>query len=202
MGRMVTFIGGARSGKSRLAQERVASIAGAAGSAPVVYIATATRMDHSGTKTDPEMDARIERHRSDRPAEWITIEEPQDLTRAFQRAAEHKPGAILLDCLTLWLSNRLMSSWPMDETASGIPSSWNDMTEEALLLEMEKSLSVGKTGCNELVIVSNDVGGGLVPMHPMGRAFQDLQGRANQRLGRIADEVHWVLAGLTVKMKG
>jgi adenosylcobinamide kinase / adenosylcobinamide-phosphate guanylyltransferase len=196
MGRIVAYIGGARSGKSRLAQERVAN------AGTVVYVATATRTDHSGTKNDPEMDARIERHRNDRPKEWVTIEEPHDLARAFQRASEHKPGAILLDCLTLWLSNRLLASWPMDETASSVPPAWNDKTEESLLLEMEKSLSVGKNGCNELVVVSNEVGGGLVPLHPMGRAFQDLQGRANQRLGRIADEVHWVLAGLTVKMKG
>lgn len=196
MGRLITYIGGARSGKSRLAQERVN------GPGPVVYVATATRIDHGGSQNDPEMEARIARHRQDRPAEWITIEEPMDLTRGFERAAEHKPRAILLDCLTLWLSNRLLKCWPMDETASGIPASWDDAAEAEVLADMEKSLSIGKKVSNELVVVSNDVGGGLVPLHPMGRAFRDMHGRANQRLGSVADEVHWVLAGLSLKMKG
>lgn len=196
MGRLITYIGGARSGKSRLAQERVN------GPGAVVYIATATRTDHGGTEKDPEMDARIQRHRQDRPQEWLTIEEPYDLARAFQRAAEHKPRAILLDCLTLWLSNRVLKCWPMDDTASGIPPSWNDSTEADLLAEMENNLRVGKNIATELVVVSNDVGGGLVPLHPLGRAFRDLHGRANQRLGSVADEVHWVLAGLSLKMKG
>ena len=196
MGRLITYIGGARSGKSRLAQERVN------GPGSVVYVATATRIDHGGSQNDPEMEARIARHRQDRPAEWITIEEPLDLTQAFERAAEHKPRAILLDCLTLWLSNRLLKCWPMDETASGIPASWDDAAETEVLADMEKSLSFGKKTSNELVVVSNDVGGGLVPLHPMGRAFRDMHGRANQRLGGVADEVHWVLAGLSLKMKG
>jgi len=185
MGQLIVYIGGARSGKSRLAQERVGA------RAPVAYIATATVAAHDGT-VDPEMQARILRHQSDRPATWTTIEEPRDLAKAFQRAAECNAECILLDCLTLWLSNRVLELYP---------ERWSDAAEIELLEELEEAFKSAKKYSAEVVVVTNELGGGLVPTHPMGRIFRDVHGRANQRLASIADEVQWVLAGLSMRMK-
>lgn len=185
MGQLIVYIGGARSGKSRLAQQRVGA------RSPVAYIATATVAAHDGT-VDPEMQARIQRHQSDRPAEWITLEEPRDLAKAFKRSAECNADCILLDCLTLWLSNRVLELYP---------EQWNDAAESTLLKELEDTFSVAKKQPADIVVVTNDLGGGLVPTHPLGRIFRDVHGRANQRLASIADEVQWVLAGLSMRMK-
>lgn len=185
MGRVVTFIGGARSGKSRLAQERAAQ------SSQVVYIATATKSAHDGS-IDPEMEARIQRHRTDRPARWTTIEEPRDLARALQRATDTQVQCILLDCLTLWLSNRVIELFP---------DRWNDGVEKNVLQELECALADAKKRTPDLVLVTNELGGGLVPEYPLGRVFRDVHGRMNQRVASISDEVHWVVAGLAVKMK-
>lgn len=185
MGRIVLYIGGARSGKSRLAQERAGS------REPVAYVATATRAAHDGT-IDPEMDARIQRHRADRPAAWKTIEEPRDLAKAFQLATGARAQCILLDCLTLWLSNRVLELFP---------DRWNNDVEKKVLDELENALHVAKNSAPDLVLVSNELGGGLVPEYPLGRIFRDVHGRMNQRVASISDEVQWVVAGLAVKMK-
>jgi len=185
MGRLIVYIGGARSGKSRLAQERVSS------RASVVYIATATKSAHDGA-IDPEMEARIQRHRTDRPASWTTIEEPRNLASAFRCAAGAQAECILLDCLTLWLSNRVMDLFP---------DRWNDGMENAILQELESALHSAKKGTADLVLITNELGGGLVPEYPLGRVFRDVHGRMNQRVASIADEVQWVVAGLSVKLK-
>lgn len=185
MGRIVVYIGGARSGKSRLAEERIGA------RMPVAYIATATKAAHDGT-IDAEMDARIQRHRTDRPAAWTTIEEPRDLAHAFQCAAKCSPQCILLDCLTLWLSNRVTELYP---------DRWQNEAETKILGELEAALISAKKGSSEIILVTNELGGGLVPEHPLGRIFRDVHGRMNQRVAGIADEVQWVVAGLSVKMK-
>ena len=185
MGRLIVYIGGARSGKSRLAQERAGS------HASVAYIATATKSAHDGT-VDPEMEARIQRHRTDRPASWTTIEEPRDIASAFRSATVAQSQCILLDCLTLWLSNRVVELFP---------DRWNDEMENAILQELDTALYAAKKGTAELVLVTNELGGGLVPEYALGRVFRDVHGRMNQRVASIADEVQWVVAGISMKLK-
>jgi adenosylcobinamide kinase / adenosylcobinamide-phosphate guanylyltransferase len=142
---------------------------------PRVYIATAE-------PSDDEMAARIARHRADRAGDgWTTIEAPLDLAGAMAR--ESRPGRIVLaDCLTIWLSNTML--------AGRDPSD----AQEALLATLTAA-----TG--PVVLVSNEVGLGLVPGTPLGRRFRDAQGRLNQAVARLADEVVFVAAGLPLLLK-
>ena len=185
--RLILIIGGARSGKSTLA-ERLA-----AGSAKhVAFIATATA-------SDEDMQDRIARHRASRPAEWTTIEEPLDLVHAL-RDANAIADVILLDCLTLWLANWM----GQEEFASTLDdvSLKSKFTESALtatdaLLATIKILGTGKT----VVIVSNEVGLGIVPMHPLSRTYRDTLGWVNQRIAQDAERVYLMVAGLAVDIK-
>jgi len=180
---MLTLIlGGARSGKSRYAQSLCDR------SAQVVYIATA-RADE--VDSDHEMRERVARHREDRPANWRTVEEPLDLPRAVREAPVE--ATLLIDCVTLWVSN-LMSEHRKQTTAA----------QEKLILSQvdDLILASGRSeGAGEIIVVSNEVGGGLTPEHPVGRAFRDLQGFANQRLAQAADKVVFIVAGLPLPLK-
>lgn len=166
---MTLVLGGARSGKSALA-ERVVR---ASGLAPV-YIATA----EAG---DDEMRARIARHRADRGEGWRTIEAPRDLPAALATVA---PGeAALIDCATLWLSNLMLSG---DDVGA-----------------QTETLFQAIGGCaGPVVIVSNEVGQGIVPENALARRFRDAQGRLNQALAARADTVVVVFAGLPLVLKG
>jgi adenosylcobinamide kinase/adenosylcobinamide-phosphate guanylyltransferase len=162
-------LGGARSGKSRFAQG-VAE----ANDGQKVYVATAQGLDD-------EMDARIARHRADRDSRWRTREAPLDLGRAIRD--ETGPGrVVLVDCLTLWLSNVLISG-----------------ADVAAATEALKA-AVDAAG-GPLVLVSNEVGQGIVPDTPLGRAFRDAQGRLNQDIARLCDRVVLVAAGCPVLLK-
>jgi adenosylcobinamide kinase / adenosylcobinamide-phosphate guanylyltransferase len=180
---MLTLIlGGARSGKSCYAQ----SLCGH--SEHVVYIATARAGE---VDSDPEMRERVARHRADRPANWRTVEEPLDLSRAVREAPVD--AVLLIDCVTLWVSNLM---WEYrGQTAAA---------QEKLILAQADDLILASRrseGAGEIIIVSNEVGGGLTPEHPVGRAFRDLQGFANQRLARAADKVIFIVAGLPLPLK-
>ena len=143
-------------------------------SARRAYVATAQAFDD-------EMQERIRRHREDRGDGWTTIEEPLDLAGALAKAAEGGAGATLVDCLTLWVTNLMMADCDCDRAA------------DALL----EGLPPGGT----VVFVSNEVGGGIVPMDPMSRAFRDHAGRLHQALAARADEVYLVTAGLAQRLK-
>lgn len=171
---MLTFIlGGARSGKTRFAQ----SLCPREGR--VAYIATALA-------ADDEMCARIARHRADRPASWITMEEPLALAAAV-RSAAGESDFVLVDCLTVWLSN---FSWEHRGRAAA-------EIEAAAIAEVELIRDVPR-----LILVANEVGGGIVPEAPVGRAFRDLQGLVNQRVAAMADEVFLTVAGIPLCIKG
>ena len=174
---MLTLIlGGARSGKSRLAQRLAAA-------APrVTYVATAE------AGQDPEMVARIERHRAERPGSWQTIEEPLALADAVEDAANHA-DAILVDCLTVWLSNLF---WKYRD---GAPQ----QVEDAARAELELIAGVGRR-CH-VILVSNEVGSGTVPETAVTRAFRDAQGLLNQWAADVADEVILTIAGLPLHLK-
>ena len=163
-------LGGARSGKSTFAEQLVAG-SGLAG----VYIATAEA--HDG-----EMDARIAAHRARRGDGWITVEAPLDLAGAIAREAE-PDRIVLVDCLTLWVTNLMMAGEDMDAAFGG------------LLAALE-----GADG--PVLLVSNEVGQGIVPDNAMARAFRDHAGILHQRVAGIADTVYFVIAGLPQKLKG
>ena len=173
---MLTLIlGGARSGKSRFAQ----SLCGDA--RRVVFVATA-RLD------DDEMRARAEHHQHERPERWHTIEEPLAIARVVEtRGADF--DVVLLDCFTLWLSNLCWEHRNQAESVLRTAAS-----EEVARLIAAASLS-------NVVIVSNEVGCGLVPEFPLGRIFRDLHGWLNQDLACAANYVYQVIAGIAIPIK-
>jgi adenosylcobinamide kinase/adenosylcobinamide-phosphate guanylyltransferase len=168
-------IGGARSGKSRFAQSLGANARRA------FYIATARA-------EDAEMEARIAEHRRQRPPHWCTIEAPLAIADAVERYCG-ECEFLLLDCLTVWLSNFCWEH--REESQSDI--------ETAALREVRRVAEVASE--SQIVIVTNEVGGGLVPETALGRFFRDLQGRVNQEAARLADRVFLVVAGIPVTIK-
>lgn len=178
MGKIVFALGGARSGKSRYGQA-VASAVGAR----VTFIAT-------GQACDEEMARRIARHRDERPAGWRTIEEPCRIAGAVKRAGADS-DAVLVDCLTLFLSNWLL-----------MPGISTDDASQAALAELDAMLEAARACPALTVIVSNEVGTGVVPDSDLGRAFRDLSGWANQRVAATADEVVFMVAGIPMRVKG
>lgn len=167
--RLTLVLGGARSGKSRLAEQLTVA---ASGRRPT-YIATAQAWDD-------EMRERIEKHQADRGGEWVTIEAPHDLGNAISGAT--RDGPMLVDCLTLWLSNRMLAE--------------ADLTTETADLLAALSARIAPT-----VLVSNETGLGIVPDTPLGRRFRDAQGILNQRVAAAADCVVFTAAGLPLVMK-
>lgn len=161
------FLGGARSGKSRLAEAAAEACEG-----PLVYVATA----EAG---DAEMADRIARHRADRGNRWETIECPIDLADAI---AARPDAVVLVDCLTLWLSNLMLGG--------------HDVARHGRALV---EVMAGRRA--PFFLVSNEVGLGLVPETPLGRAFRDEAGRLNQMVAASADSVTFVAAGLALRMK-
>jgi adenosylcobinamide kinase/adenosylcobinamide-phosphate guanylyltransferase len=168
-------IGGARSGKSRFAQSLCTS------SNRVVYLATARA-------EDDEMADRIERHRLSRPPHWITVEEPLEIARAVERYAG-ECDTLLLDCLTLWLSNFCY------EHRADSPAE----IERGAVAEVSR-LAAASSGCHA-VVVTNEVGSGLVPDDAICRLFRDVQGFVNQQVACSADWVYHVVAGIAVPIK-
>ncbi len=178
---MLTLIlGGARSGKSRLAQ-RIATT-GASDDARVTYVATY----HAGN--DPEMAERIARLRASRPESWKTIEEPVELAAAVEDAAQNS-DVILVDCLTIWLSNLF---WKYRE----LPARH---IEDAVHTEVARIAALAEQ--RRIILVSNEVGAGVVPEHAVARSFRDTQGLLNQWAAEAADEVILTVAGLPLYLK-
>lgn len=168
----LTFLlGGARSGKSALALRLASEWAG-----PVVFVATAEARD------DEEMSARIARHRLERPPAWTTVEEPLDLTGALAHAPEG--ACLVVDCLTLWAANALEAGWD-DEAIE------RTAVEAAALAAARTALTV---------VASNEVGMGIVPAAPLGRAFRDVLGRVNAVFAGEAERAFLVVAGRPLEL--
>jgi adenosylcobinamide kinase / adenosylcobinamide-phosphate guanylyltransferase len=166
--KLTFIIGGARSGKSRYGESVIATLP-----PPWTYVATAEALD-------PEMAERIAAHRARRGPQWRTIEAPHDLAAAL-RGCDTTP--VLLDCLTLWLSNQMLAEADI----------------ELEMARLEDALMAAKP---PIVLIANEVGSGIVPDHPLGRKFRDLQGVLNQRMAARADRVVLVVAGLPLALKG
>jgi len=168
-------LGGARSGKSRYAQALI-------GDRQAIYVATARR------SRDREMSGRIDRHRADRPSSWTTIEEPEFVPRVV-RTATPVDAPVIVECATLWLSN-------LFERESHTPA----RRQHDILMAAVRELA-DAARLREVVMVSNEVGGGIVPTTRVGRRFRDLQGWANQILAAEARSVVLVVAGLPITLK-
>lgn len=177
------ILGGARSGKSLLAERRAAE-SGLA----VVYVATATA-------GDAEMARRIDRHRARRPAGWGCVEEPLRLADRLRELAA--PGTCLVvDCLTLWLSNLLYAGRAAVQAEAGETIDCPLLAAETAALAAALPQLPGRA-----ILVSNEVGWGIVPMHPVTRLFTDEQGRLNQRVAAACERVTLVAAGLPLVLK-
>jgi adenosylcobinamide kinase/adenosylcobinamide-phosphate guanylyltransferase len=177
MGKLTFILGGARSGKSSYAQ----SLAEGTGKS-VTFIATAEALDN-------EMSARIQQHRSERPANWETLEIPFDIA---SHAQQLKSNVVILDCVTLLISNLLMQFVK------------NDFVNEApFMVAVQKEINelTGIFSKQDWLIISNEVGLGLVPPYQMGRVYRDGLGWANQRLAREADKVILMVAGIPTVIK-
>lgn len=189
---MVT--GGARSGKSNFAEELVNKLVlrkkEQNSNAQVLYIATAIPFDE-------EMKIRIQRHREQRSRDWRTIEQSEGLAKVFQQAEER---IILLDCITVMLGNLLFSSG-VDEEMPNIAEV--AQVEKKITDQMTEILDVIKRDLTrDVVIVTNELGLGLVPAYPLGRIFRDLAGRINQKIARASDHVYFVISGIPTLIKG
>ncbi len=173
--RLIFILGGARSGKSAFA-ERLAHQQG-----NVLFVATAQALD-------PDMERRIEVHRRSRPPEWKTLEEPLELASTLPPALEGH-DTCLLDCITLWVSNLLLS---MEDSPAA---------EGRILSEAERLLEVYSRTSATWIVVSNEVGLGVVPPYPLGSKFRDILGRVNQTVAACADEVYLMVAGMPLEIK-
>ena len=191
MGKLILILGGARSGKSTFAEQKARELGGD----NVLYIAT------SETK-DEEMVQRVQKHRASRPAAWVTLEAPRDVSGAL-RAARSSAGVILLDCVTFLVSNYLMAASEPTDDPFGPPSAdpFDEAIETAIRADVNGLAEYAASHDQTLLVVSNEVGLGLVPAYDLGRAYRDLLGRANQDLARQADEVHLLVAGLPLRIK-
>lgn len=170
LSRTTLVLGGARSGKSFFA-EKLAAQSGL----DRVYLAT-------GRAFDDEMEARIAAHKSRRGGGWLTVEAAIDLVGALR--ANAAPGrVVLVDCLTLWVTNLMMAERPLEPAFAAL---------EDLMPYL----------AGPVLFVSNEVGLGIVPENAMARAFRDHAGRLNQMVAAAADEVHFIVAGLPLKLKG
>ena len=167
---LVVLVGGARAGKSALAADLARRWEG-----PVAFVATAEAGDE-------EMRARIEKHRAGRPAEWATVEEPLRLRGALVGLDE---GALaVVDCLTLWVANLLERG----------------DSEEEIVEEAEAVAAVSSARASPVVVVTNEVGLGIVPATPSGRAYRDLLGRINSTFVERADRAGFVVAGRLLQL--
>jgi adenosylcobyric acid synthase len=165
---MTLLLGGAASGKSRTAAALASEVED-----PVTVIATAEALDD-------EMAARIERHRRDRPEAWVVVEESLELESAIETAR----GVVIVDCLTLWVSNLLGA----------------DVGDEDVFAHAEAAAKAAAARSEPTIVISNEVGSGIVPAHPMARRYRDLLGRVNSIFADRAATVALMVAGRAVKL--
>jgi len=172
---LILVTGGSRSGKSRFAQALAERRPG-----PHVFVATAEALDG-------EMQARVESHRRSRPASWELVEEPRRVPEAVAHALA---GArtVVLDCVTLWMSNLLLADERFDER--GAETAAGQLVQAA-----------GAVPASALIVVTNEVGSGVVPDNALARRFRDCAGRANEVIARGADEVYLCVSGIPVRIK-
>lgn len=171
---LILVTGGSRSGKSGFALETAGRF-----EAPRVFLATAEPHDE-------EMRLRIEAHRRARPAGWSLVEEPLMVAQAL-RAAVRRAGSVVVDCVTIWISNLLLADPGFGETEAA--------ARAQALADAAVETPAG------VIVVTNEVGSGIVPDNELARRFRDCAGRANQVLARSADEVHFMVSGIAMTIR-
>ena len=176
-GKIILLLGGARSGKSTFAQELAKNLGN-----KVLFVATAEPFDE-------EMQTRIENHKKSRPNSWRTLEIPLNIAKEL-KANITEAEVVLIDCLTIWVSN-LMGT-----------GANNIQAEKCVLADINELITLTKAIDTNLIIVSNEVGMGLVPEYELGRIYRDLLGKANQLIAKHANEVYFLVAGIPSKIKG
>jgi adenosylcobinamide kinase/adenosylcobinamide-phosphate guanylyltransferase len=183
---IIFVTGGARSGKSRFAEKKAGELG-----EKVIYIATAQALDE-------EMKHRILIHRKRRPSTWKTFEEHKFLSKVLKHIKEDENydeyRAILIDCMALLTSNWVCSVDVEDETE-------REYLRKAYIDEVENMLKLAKSLKQKVIIVSNEVGLGLVPEYPLGRFYRDLLGEVNQIIAATSDEVYFMVSGIPIKIK-
>ncbi|GAB62846.1 MAG: bifunctional adenosylcobinamide kinase/adenosylcobinamide-phosphate guanylyltransferase [Candidatus Jettenia sp.] len=185
----ITFVlGGARSGKSAFAEGLAKRYH------DVVYIATAE-------VKDDEMRERIQTHRARRPSHWKTVESPYHIDRAISDI-QGNANLVLIDCITLYITNMLLC----DEIANSVSYPETDMEhlkqkQVQILDEINKLSKACRKSKSDSIVVSNEVGLGIVPDNPLSRLFRDIAGRANQIIADEADEVYFMVAGIPQRLK-
>lgn len=172
MSKKILITGGCRSGKSRYALTLARSFSG-----EKLYVATAEALDS-------EMVERIAKHQQERGNEWESHEEPIELLQVFKRL-ENRSGVLILDCLTLWLSNLLLKNFDQEHI----------LQESALLMDQSERMQC------QLIFVTNEVGAGIVPENKLAREFRDIVGAANQLVAERCDEVIHMVSGISVTIK-
>ncbi|EFC91787.1 cobalbumin biosynthesis protein [Dethiosulfovibrio peptidovorans DSM 11002] len=184
MGNIILVLGGARSGKSGFAQSLISDQERHSLRASIFYVATA------GIEDD-EMARRVARHRADRPDRWKTLEAQNDVVGTLEEIPSK--SIVLLDCVTMMVTNLMFSrrtEW------DGLSMEDERLVEQFVLGEVDRMLEVFRRRDLSAVLVSNEVGQGLVPPYPLGRIFRDIAGWANQRIAKEADSVYLITAGI------
>jgi adenosylcobinamide kinase / adenosylcobinamide-phosphate guanylyltransferase len=191
MGKLSLILGGARSGKSSFAEARAKELGGD----KVLYLATSEMKDD-------EMQERVKKHRTDRPSAWGTLEAPRNVAQALRQERNGK-DVILLDCMTFLVANYLMDAAAPQDDPFDDPSAdpFDAKIEADVVAEVESLIAYVQESDVEMLIVSNEVGLGLVPPYELGRAYRDILGRANQILAHHADEVLLLVAGIPMQVK-
>jgi len=177
MSRTIFITGGARSGKSVFAEKMALEF-----DSPLCYLATAQALDN-------EMEERVNRHRERRGEQWCMLEEPLNLSRALLEC-DGRYQVILLDCITLWLSNLLFAYENQEVNI-----------EERILADVRQLADILRKMTTPVILVSNEVGMGIVPENALARLYRDIAGKANQLLAAAADEVHVVISGIPLRLK-
>lgn len=183
---LTLILGGARAGKSAFAERLVADYG-----PQVLYVATAEIKDD-------EMRARVQTHRARRPSTWTTLEAPTGVGAALLEARP-VPDVVLVDCVTLLVTNLVLAYSGEEEI---VDAAAQEAADASVSAEIEALLKAQAQLDLPMVLVSNEVGLGLVPPYPLGRLYRDVLGRANQRLAAAADRVYLVVAGLPMTLKG
>ncbi len=179
-GKLILILGGSRSGKSEFAEKIAADT-----NKRVVYIATASICDD-------EMAERVRLHQERRPGNWVTVEEEIDVLGVLGKYGQG--DVLLLDCATVWITNLLLDQQHSDLKTASVKN------EKHILEQVARMPEAVENGA-DLIVVSSEVGLGLIPEYPLGRVFRDLAGKANQLLASKADSVFLLVAGLPMEIK-
>jgi adenosylcobinamide kinase / adenosylcobinamide-phosphate guanylyltransferase len=189
------LVGGARSGKSSLAVARALAWQGLESGRSVTFIAT-------GKAGDDEMHARIQRHQRERPTDWETVEAPMELASALELHNRKQPNnAVVIDCLSFWVANNLMSRFPVDALDSTLSACEAAKLEQHIVNESRLVVQTLRRSDAPSWIVTNEVGSGLVPDTPIGRLFRDVAGRVNATVSGLVDDAFLVVAGRVLRLE-